>query len=116
MVVLFDLLLLDDIVCLHESHDQRRRRLWTPVRHVPGQIEIGERHKLDFRLESAPGRLAEQMAHAIAYVWEGLILKDCRAPYLYYLDHRPYIKLKKDYISGLEDSIDLVIISGRRNI
>jgi ATP-dependent DNA ligase len=77
MVMLFDLLLLDDIGCLHESHDQRRRRLWATVRHVPGQVEIGERRKLDFRLESAPGRLAEQMTHAIADGWEGLVLKDC---------------------------------------
>jgi DNA ligase 4 len=115
MVMLFDLLLLDDIVCLHEPHDQRRRRLWATVRHVPGQVEIGERRKLDFRLESAPGRLAEQMAHAIAYGWEGLVLKDCRAPYLHYLDHWPHIKLKKDYIPGLGDSADLMIIGGRRD-
>jgi DNA ligase 4 len=55
------------------------------------------------------------MAHTIAYGWEGLVLKDCRAPYLHYLDHRPYIKLKKDYIPGLGDSADLVIIGGRRD-
>jgi DNA ligase-4 len=115
MVMLFDILLLDDIACLHESHDQRRRRLWATVRHVPGQVEIGERCKLDFRLESAPGRLAEQMAHAIFYGWEGLVLKDCRAPYLHYLDQRPYIELKKDHIPGLGDSADLMIIGGRRD-
>ena len=112
MVMLFDLLLLDDIVCLHESHDQRWRRLWATVRHVPGQVEIGERCKLDFRLESAAGRLAQQMAHAIAYGWEGLVLKDCRTPYLHYFHHRPHIKLKKDCILGLGDSADLVIIGG----
>jgi DNA ligase-4 len=115
MVMLFDLLLLDDIVCLHESHDQRRRRLWATVRHVPGQVEIGERCKLDFRLESAAGRLAEQMAHAITYGWEGLVLKDCRAPYLHYLDHGPHQIEEGLYIPSLGDSADLVIIGGRRD-
>jgi DNA ligase-4 len=115
MVMLFDLLLLDDTVCLHESQDRRRRRLWATVQYFPGQVQISERRKLDFRKESAPARLAEQMAHAIAYGWEGLVLKDCRAPYLHYLDHQPHIKLKKDYIPGLGDSADLVVIGGRRD-
>lgn len=55
------------------------------------------------------------MAYAIAHGWEGLILKDRLAPYLHYLDHRPHIKLKKDYIPGLGDSADLVIIGGHRD-
>jgi hypothetical protein len=103
-------------VCLHEPHDQRRRRrLWATVRHVPGQVEIGERCKLDFRLESASGRLAEQMAHAIAYGWEGFVLKDCRAPCLHCLDHLPHVTVKMHYIPGLGDFADLVIIGGSRD-
>jgi hypothetical protein len=35
---------------------------------------IGERCKLDFRVENAPARLAEEMAHAISHGWEGLVL------------------------------------------
>ena len=65
MVMLFDLLLLDDIVCLHESHDQRRRRLWATVQHVPGQVEIGKCYKLDFRLESAPGRKVIELINRV---------------------------------------------------
>jgi hypothetical protein len=57
--------------------------------HIPGQV--GERCKLDF------------------------LSRKCSTVDLHHLDHRPHIKLKKDYTPGLGDSADLVIIGGRRD-
>jgi DNA ligase 4 len=99
MVMLFDLLLSDDIVCLDESQDRRRRRLWATVQCIPGQVEISERCKLDFRMESAPGRLAEQMAHAIAHGWEGLVLKDCQAPYIVHVFPKVVSRMPKHLLA-----------------
>lgn len=43
MVMLFNILLLDDTVCLLESQDCQRRRLWAMFQCIAGQVEIGER-------------------------------------------------------------------------
>jgi len=43
MIMFYDLLLLDDILCIHESHNRRRRRLWSTVHLIPGRADIGPR-------------------------------------------------------------------------
>ena len=49
MIMFYDLLLLDDIICLHEPHSMRRRRLWGVVHRVLGRADIGTRVKVDLR-------------------------------------------------------------------
>jgi DNA ligase-4 len=50
MIMFYDLLLLDDIICLKEPHDKRRQRLWSAVRCIPGRAGIGTREKIIFDL------------------------------------------------------------------
>ncbi|KEY73852.1 hypothetical protein S7711_10132, partial [Stachybotrys chartarum IBT 7711] len=53
--------------------------------------------------------------HAIAQRWEGLVLKGCDDPYFSFNRSKSFIKLKKDYIPGLGDTADFVIIGGSRD-
>jgi DNA ligase-4 len=78
----YDLLILDDIICLNEPHSLRRRRLWGVVHRVLGRADIGTRVRIDLRPPDGAARLDEEMASAIARGWEGLVVKDCDAPYL----------------------------------
>ena len=82
MIMFYDLLILDDLLCVHEPHTVRRRRLWATVHRIPGRSDIGHRVKIDLRLVDGATRLGEEMASAIARGWEGLVVKDCEALYL----------------------------------
>jgi DNA ligase-4 len=76
-------------------------------------VDIGERVKIDLRHADGATRLGEEMATVTARGWEGLVVKHCAAPYLSVYEEVQQIKLKKDYIPGLGDSADLVVVGGR---
>ncbi|KAH7125058.1 hypothetical protein B0J13DRAFT_647263, partial [Dactylonectria estremocensis] len=115
MIMFYDILLLDDIVCGLETHDERRRQLQSLVRRIPGRTDIGSREVINFSSFDAAERLSETFAQAITQRWEGFVLKGCDDTYFSFNRSRPFIKLKKDYIPGLGDTADFVIIGGRRN-
>ncbi len=66
MIILYDLLLLDDVVCATLPYDQRRRRLESIVRRTPGRTDIGAREKIKVGLSDAVDRLRRSFARAIA--------------------------------------------------
>ncbi|KAH7124529.1 hypothetical protein EDB81DRAFT_911349 [Dactylonectria macrodidyma] len=111
----YDILLLDDIVCGLKTHDEWRRRLQSLVRRIPGRTDIGSREVIEFSSFDAAERLSETFARAITQRWEGFVLKGCDNTYFSFNRSRPFIKLKKDYIPGLGDTADFVIIRGRRD-
>lgn len=114
MIMFYDLLLYDDIVCLNESLEQRRSRLRSFVRRVPGQAELGYREKINFASSDAKALIRLAFAKSISKGWEGFVLKGCDDPYFSLAGSPPCIKLKKDYITGLGDMADLAVIGGRR--
>jgi len=113
MIMFYDILLLDDIVCATEPHDKRSHRLRSVVH--PGRAEIGTRVKIRFLSRHAPELLRYEFARAITAHWEDLVLKGCDDPYFAFSGTHQYIKLKKDYITGLGDTADFAIIGGRRD-
>ncbi|KAH7115591.1 hypothetical protein EDB81DRAFT_595044, partial [Dactylonectria macrodidyma] len=115
MIMFYDILLLDGIVCGLETHDERRRRLQFLVLRIPGRTDIGSREVIEFSSLDAAERLSETFARAITQRWEGFVLKGCDDPYFSFNGSKPFIKLKKDYIPGLGDTADFAIIGGRRN-
>ncbi|KAH7110965.1 hypothetical protein EDB81DRAFT_831389 [Dactylonectria macrodidyma] len=115
MIMFYDILLLDDIVCGLETHDERRRRLQSLVRRIQGWTDIGSRDVIDFSSFDAAERLSDTFAQAITQRWEGFVLKGCDDPYFSFNGSKPFIKLKKDYIPGLGDTTDFAIIGGRRD-
>jgi DNA ligase 4 len=66
MIIFYDLLLLDDIVCFQETHDKRRQRLWSTVQSIPGRAEIGSREKIQFGSEHSLHSLHRLFAQAIS--------------------------------------------------
>ena len=82
MMVFYDVLLLDNVSCLHEPLHIRRRRLEKLIVCKAGEAELAERMKIDFRNAHSVSELHDHMNLAIARGWEGLVVKDWNAPYL----------------------------------
>ena len=115
MIIFFDILLLNDIVCIREPHDKRRQLLQSLIYCISGQADIGIREIIDFSSYNAPELLNEAFAPAIARRWERIVLKDCDDLYFLFHGIKLFIKLKKDHIAGLGDTANFAIISGRRD-
>lgn len=116
MIMFFDILLLDDDVCLTRPHRERRLILQKVVETIPGRADLAHQEVLDFSRVDSYHRLKRSFEKAITQRWEGYVLKASDEPYvpLYStgVDHVPgrWIKLKKDYIPGLGDTVDLALI------
>jgi DNA ligase-4 len=115
MIMFYDLLLLDNVCYTTEGHDARREQLCSLVHCIPGRADIGSRENIDFSSRRAPEQLREAFARAITQRWEGLVLKGRDDPYYSFSGNSRFIKLKKDYIHGLGDTVDLAIVGGRRD-
>lgn len=119
MVVFFDLLVLDDDVCVRKAHRERRLLLKDTVRAIDGRAGIAEQEVLDFSHRDSPRRLERLFAKSIAQRWEGCVLKGCDDPYFSILQNSVnttsgrWIKLKKDYIPGLGDTVDLALVGAK---
>jgi DNA ligase-4 len=121
MIVFFDALLIDDEIIMARPYEERRRRLKGLVDKYPGFCVTAEWGILDFAAcstDRATRKITKLFAKAIALRCEGLILKPCDGPY-FALDQKTtagkVIKLKKDYIPGLGDTADFVIVGARKS-
>ncbi|KAI9373528.1 hypothetical protein BJX61DRAFT_502482 [Aspergillus egyptiacus] len=115
MVVFFDVLLLDHDICLRKPHRERRLLLKDTVQAIPGFSDIAEQRVIDFSRPDGQSRLESFFSMGIAQRWEGCVLKGCEDPYFPILVDPGdicgrWIKLKKDYIPGLGDTVDLTLI------
>lgn len=121
MIMCFDILLLDDNICLRAPHRERRLLLQEVVQKIPGRSDIAEQELVDFDHADSHGRLETSFAKAIAQRWEGYVLKASDEPYfpIYAAgvdeSFGRWIKLKKDYIPGLGDAVDLALIGACYN-
>ncbi|PTU21148.1 hypothetical protein P175DRAFT_0421149, partial [Aspergillus ochraceoroseus IBT 24754] len=121
MMVFFDILLLDDDVCLRKPHRERRLLLKNTIQIIPGFSDIADQKVIDFSRPDGQSRLESIFARGITDRWEGFILKGCEDPYFAILTGPDsgsfgcWIKLKKDYIPGLGDTIDLALIGAAYN-
>ncbi|KAJ5563050.1 hypothetical protein N7461_001811 [Penicillium sp. DV-2018c] len=121
MMMFFDILLLDDDVCLAKPQRERRLLLRKVVNTIPGRAELAHQEVLDFNQVDSPNRLVQRFEKAITQRWEGFILKASDEPYfpIYCagVDRMfgRWIKLKKDYIPGLGDTLDFALIGAYYN-
>ncbi|KAL4781100.1 hypothetical protein BJX76DRAFT_363878 [Aspergillus varians] len=121
MIVFFDILLLDDDICLRKPHRERRLILKNSIQTIPGLADIAEQRVIDFSRSDAQRKLEALFSMGIAERWEGFVLKGCEDPYFPILIDPGdscvgrWIKLKKDYIPGLGDTIDLALVGAAYN-
>ncbi|KAF2180266.1 hypothetical protein K469DRAFT_693424 [Zopfia rhizophila CBS 207.26] len=106
----YNLLLLNNVSYITESHNARRKQLYSLVHRIPSRADIGSRKNINFLSGRAPEQLREAFARAIAQRWEGLVLKGRDDPYYSSSRNNQFIKLKKDYIHGLGDTVNLTIV------
>jgi DNA ligase 4 len=106
-LIFFDVLVLDSQNIMFEPYLSRRETLEGLILTEPGQAMLAERFLIDMsaRPEKTLTKIFDK--HKAAHL-EGLVLK---AEDSWYNDYRkPWVKLKKDYIPGHGDTLDLVII------
>ncbi|GIK00770.1 hypothetical protein Aspvir_004799 [Aspergillus viridinutans] len=119
MIVFFDILLLDDDICLRKPHRERRLLLKDVVKVTDGYADIAEQHIVEFSRPDGRSRLETIFSKAVTERWEGLVLKGCEDPYFSVFPGSEngsagrWIKLKKDYIPGLGDTVDLALIGAK---
>jgi DNA ligase-1 len=102
----FDLLYVDGIDLTSHSYEQRRERLEEVV-------EVGPRFQLVQRLiVSSVPELQSAFDLAVSSGTEGLICKSLAPDAVYQAGARDWrwIKLKRDYVSALIDTVDLVVV------
>jgi len=107
-LVFFDVLMLDSDSLLFKPYTSRRRTLESIITVTPGEAVLAERFPVDMNL-AAPEKALHSIFEACKERHEeGLVLK---ADDSQYNDFRnPWVKLKKDYIPGYGDTLDLVIL------
>lgn len=107
-LVFFDVLMLDSKSLLSKSYSERRDILESLISVTPGEARLSERFPIDMNGSHPPARLRTIFARHIATHQEGLVLKCDESRYN---DYRlPWVKLKRDYIPGYGDALDLVIL------
>jgi DNA ligase-4 len=115
MIMFYDILLLDDTICIRELYDRRRRLFESLIHCISDRTDIGNREIIDFSFFEAPELLKEVFTRTIIRRWEEFILKNCDNLYFSFKKIKSFIKLKKDYISGLGDTADFAVIRGYRD-
>ena len=118
MIIFFDILLLDDNVCLRKPHSERRLILKDVVQELNGRANLAEQEVVDFSRTDGRQRLERAFLRGVTRRWEGHVLKGCDDPYfsMFSTDGEssaPWIKLKKDYIPGLGDTVDFALIGAK---
>jgi DNA ligase-4 len=115
IIIFFDILLLDDIICIKKFYNKRRQLFQSLIYCIFEQTNIGIREIIDFSFYNVPELLNEVFIRIIARRWERIILKNCYN--FYFLFHRIklFIKLKKDYIIDFKNIANFAIIGGRRD-
>ncbi|KAF9473357.1 hypothetical protein BDN70DRAFT_885925 [Pholiota conissans] len=108
-LVFFDILYLDSRSLLGMPYSKRRALLEAHIRTEPGKAILADRYPINMSSTlKAEDTLRRTFAAHIAQHEEGLVLKASDARYNDY--RKPWVKLKKDYIPGHGDCLDMVIL------
>ncbi|EJD08532.1 DNA ligase/mRNA capping enzyme, partial [Fomitiporia mediterranea MF3/22] len=111
-LVFFDILYLNGRSLLSESYYSRRATLESVIRPIPKYAFLAHRTEIPLSGPQLCGQGLETLerifSECIANYEEGLVLKASHATYNDY--GCPWVKLKKDYIPGYGDAVDLVLV------
>ncbi|KAG8949876.1 hypothetical protein FRC04_008179 [Tulasnella sp. 424] len=110
MLVFFDVLYLDGTSLINKAYDYRRKTLERLIIPISGFNMLAERVQIKLGQSDSIEQLRSIMARRIAEFEEGLVIKPASSKYNELTPNMRWIKLKKDYIPGLGDTIDLVVV------
>lgn len=99
----FDILLFNDKCLLDTPLSERRALLEANLTPVPGKVLLSE--KFDVKDED---ELNQLIAKVLSENHEGLVIKALDGKYE--PGARRWLKIKKDYLAGMADSVDLVVL------
>ncbi|EIW79187.1 DNA ligase/mRNA capping enzyme [Coniophora puteana RWD-64-598 SS2] len=109
VLVFFDVLFIGHASLLHVPYSARRSMLESVIKVVPGRSMLAKRRSVEAGRDDSLPMLRSIWAESIADHEEGLVLKASNGRYN---DRRlPWVKLKKDYVPGYGDTIDLVLVA-----
>lgn len=103
----FDLLYLNGESLLRQPLRKRRELLFSAFHRVPGEFHFAE-----FRNLQEPDEIQEFLLEAVGASCEGLMVKTLDTDSTYEPSRRSFnwLKIKKDYMDGMTDTVDLVPI------
>lgn len=124
-VIFYDLLLLDDDVVMHKPLDRRKGLLREILDLKHCRQQLAPWGKIDMsEYATRPKKIQERLENvfkkAMARRCEGLVLKPADRPYLSLLPSESesqagaFLKFKADYIAGLGDTADFVVVGALR--
>jgi DNA ligase-4 len=116
-LVFFDILIYNSVSLLHEPYSKRRALLEDLIRPIPRLSMLAERRPIHFDapIDSPDPTdcLRTSFASVLATHQEGVVLKADNGAYNHW--RSPWVKLKKDYIKGLGDSVDICLLGAGWN-
>jgi DNA ligase-4 len=115
MIIFYNILLLDDIVYIRKSYDRRRRLFESLIYCISNRIDIRNREIIDFSSFNISELLSEVFTRVIIRRWEEFILKNYDNLYFLFKEIKSFIKLKKDYIPDLGNTINFAAIEKYRD-
>ncbi|KAK0501203.1 hypothetical protein EDD18DRAFT_1347295 [Armillaria luteobubalina] len=108
-LVFFDVLYLNSEPLLSSPYRERRKILELIIKPIPAYAMLSDRVPIQMHnAEEAEAKFRQVYAESIGDYQEGVILKADDSGYNSV--GRPWVKLKRDYIQGLGDTVDLVLL------
>ncbi|KAK0446631.1 hypothetical protein EV421DRAFT_1901481 [Armillaria borealis] len=108
-LVFFDVLYLNSESLLSSPYRERRRILESIIKPIPAYAMLSDRIPIPMHnAEEAEAKFRQVYAESIGDYQEGVVLKADDSGYNRV--GRPWVKLKRDYIQGLGDTVDLVLL------
>ncbi|KAK0218025.1 hypothetical protein IW262DRAFT_1463334 [Armillaria fumosa] len=108
-LVFFDVLYLNSESLLSSPYRERRKILESIIKPIPAYAMLSDRVPIQMHnAEAAEAKFRQVYAESIGDYLEGVVLKADDSGYNRV--GRPWVKLKRDYIQGLGDTVDLVLL------
>jgi DNA ligase 3 len=102
-IFVFDILYVDGEDLMKVAYSERRRRLVKLVKEIPGHVRLAEAFEIKTEDDLSP-----LWNRVIREGLEGLMIKAADGEY--HPAARHWLKLKKDYLGGMADTADLIVL------